>query len=124
MLFEVWGPDGKRKAYTEDASCIYDERTLKSLQSAGHTFKIDGNKAPIASVASIRVVSPRETGENGFAALRKAVTQRTRVKCVDTGKIYSTQSDAAKDLGIDSAQVSDSIKTGKRRSGYLFERVE
>ena len=48
----------------------------------------------------------------------------TRILCVDTGKIYNKQSEAAKDLGIDPAAVSDSLKSGKRRAGYIFERVE
>ena len=48
----------------------------------------------------------------------------TRIRCVDTGKIYNKQSEAAKDLGIDPAAVSDSLKSGKRRAGYIFERVE
>ena len=47
-----------------------------------------------------------------------------QVICVDTGKIYKNQSEAAKDLGIDPAQVSDSIKTGRKRSGYLFQRYD
>ena len=45
------------------------------------------------------------------------------VRCVNTGKIYPNQSAAAKDLHIDPAQVSDSIKTGRPRSGYTFEKV-
>ncbi len=48
----------------------------------------------------------------------------TRILCVDTGKIYNKQSEAAKDLGIDPAAISDSLKSGKRRAGYIFERVE
>lgn len=47
-----------------------------------------------------------------------------QVRCIDTGKVYPNQSAAARDLHIDPAQVSDSIKTGRPRSGYRFERVK
>lgn len=53
-----------------------------------------------------------------------SVKTSKRVRCIETGKIYENQSAAARDLKIDPAQVSDSIKTGRRRSGYTFEKVE
>lgn len=54
----------------------------------------------------------------------KSVPAKSKeVRCLETGKVYKNQSEAAKDLKIDPAQVSDSIKTGRKRSGYTFERV-
>ena len=47
-----------------------------------------------------------------------------KIRCVDNGKVYNKQSEAARDLGIDPAAVSDSLKTGRKRAGYLFERVD
>lgn len=46
------------------------------------------------------------------------------IRCKETGQTWEKQSWAAKELGIDAAQVSDSIKTGKTRSGYTFEKIE
>lgn len=46
------------------------------------------------------------------------------IRCRETGQTWEKQSWAAKELGIDAAQVSDSIKTGKTRSGYTFEKIE
>ncbi|WP_301003131.1 hypothetical protein [uncultured Duncaniella sp.] len=45
------------------------------------------------------------------------------VRCTDTNEVFMNQSVAAKYFGIDPAQVSDSIKTGRKRSGHTFEKV-
>ena len=45
------------------------------------------------------------------------------LECIQTGKLYAKQSHAARDLGIDPAYVSDSIKTGKQHKGYSFRKV-
>lgn len=60
---------------------------------------------------------------NTVAFVQECTSTAAKIRCVTTGKIYDKQSDAARDLGIDPAQVSDSIKTGRIRSGYLFEKV-
>lgn len=46
------------------------------------------------------------------------------VQCIETGETWDKQSKAAKALGIDPAAVSDSLKTGRKRSGYTFQWVE
>lgn len=56
--------------------------------------------------------------------VQSAAKKKTVIRCKETGQIWDKQSHAAKELGIDAAQVSDSIKTGKTRSGYTFERIE
>lgn len=48
---------------------------------------------------------------------------KMKVRCIDTGEIFSKQSEAAKKYGIDPAAVSDSLKTGRKRAGYTFEWV-
>lgn len=49
--------------------------------------------------------------------------KKVMIRCVETGKLYNKQSHAARDLGIDPSAVSDSIKTGRKRKGYTFEKV-
>ena len=58
------------------------------------------------------------------SSVKGAAKKKTVIRCKETGQIWDKQSHAAKELGIDAAQVSDSIKTGKTRSGYTFERIE
>ena len=130
MLFEVWGPDGHCKMTTNDVRCIYDERTLQSMVDYKHTFKLNGKKATKKDVVEFLKSSGvvgHELVPERIDASRDAATPITNtskeVRCVTTGKTYKNQAEAAKDLGIDPAQVSDSIKTGRPRSGYIFEKV-
>lgn len=44
MLFEIIGPDKKKKAYTESEECIPDTKTLLNMKAAGYTFLRDGKK--------------------------------------------------------------------------------
>lgn len=57
------------------------------------------------------------------SATATPATEAKRILCVETGQIFNKQSEAAKALNIDPAQVSDSIKTGRPRSGYTFQKV-
>lgn len=103
MKFQVLDPNGIPKMSTEHESCI-PYRHLKSLEEAGHRFKVDGK-----FVSASKLLQKREV--------------RTYIRCIETGEVFSKQSEAAKHLNIDPAQVSDSLKTGKKRSGYTFERI-
>ena len=143
MLFEVFNADGQRMAHTQQKSCIYPMDTLMAMNSCGWRFKIDGKFVPKtnfrssmeAAIAAAKdddgtTYTPEDTtpAPAPTPATKSEPVKRTRrggkVRCIDTGKVYNSQSEAAKDLKIDPAQVSDSIKTGRPRSGYTFERVE
>lgn len=54
MLFEVLLKD-KVKMSTDQLSCIYDYDMLKSLKTAGYTFKIKGINATIKEVKSLQI---------------------------------------------------------------------
>ena len=142
MLYEVINQDGKVMAGTTYKSCIYPMDLMIRMNDNGWRFRIDGKLVPKTNFkSSMEQAIANAVCEHGTeydpdehkeaAAQPASVTksaQRTRrggkVRCIDNGKIYNSQSEAAKDLKIDPAQVSDSIKTGRPRSGYTFERVE
>lgn len=141
MLFEVFNADGQRMAWTQQKSCIYPMDTLTAMNECGWRFRIDGKLVPKtnfrssmeAAIAAAKdedgtTYTPEDTTPSSTPTVKSEPVKRTRrggkVRCIDTGKIYNSQSEAAKDLKIDPAQVSDSIKTGRPRSGYTFERVE
>lgn len=42
VLFEVFGPDGRRRAFTEHAACIPDNKILRSMYAAGCRPVMDG----------------------------------------------------------------------------------
>lgn len=108
------------KPYSEIAAAA--ETTLEAISENSS----EANNASASDVAhdqhaehpSAAETQPLESAEI------KPEKKLTRILCVDTGKIYNKQSEAAKDLGIDPAAISDSLKSGKRRAGYIFERVE
>lgn len=110
MLFEVIGPDGKCKMCTEYESCIPYEH-LDSMTRAGYIFRLDNKKVSKHQLMTITSISPKSQGR---------ISSRFVIKCIETSKEYATQADAARDMNIDPAQVSDSIKTGRKRSGYTF----
>ena len=108
------------KPYSEIAAAA--ETTLETISEnspkANDVSASDDVDDKSAEHHSVAATQPLESAEI------KPEKKLTRILCVDTGKIYNKQSEAAKDLGIDPAAVSDSLKSGKRRAGYIFERVE
>lgn len=68
--------------------------------------------------------TPKTSDTPKSIATKPSAGKRFVIRCKETGQTWEKQSWAAKELGIDAAQVSDSIKTGKTRSGYTFEKIE
>ena len=117
MTFQIFNSAGNCVLVTEYESCIpYED--LDAMSKAGYKFKIDGKAVPKNAILSTVKCSIDNTSVPQISH-----KYSRQVRCIDTGKIYKNQSEAAKDLSIDPAQVSDSIKTGRPRSGYTFERV-
>ena len=108
------------KPYSEIAAAA--ETTLETI-SENSSEANDVSASDVAHYQYTEHPSAEETQPLESTEI-KPEKKLTRILCVDTGKIYSKQSEAAKDLGIDPAAVSDSLKSGKRRAGYIFERVE
>lgn len=77
--------------------------------------KANAQGKPVNTVKNLSNTKPADTAQS------KSTSKR--VRCIDTGEVFDTQSAAAKHFNIDPAQVSDSIKTGRPRSGYTFEKV-
>ena len=143
MLFKVIGPDGQTKLGTEFVQCIYPEDVLLSMSRCGYKFELNGKRATAKAVSDYvkENMSSSEIEENSeekedsanndvvIDTQEKKPKPETskkvgKIRCVDNGKVYNKQSEAARDLGIDPAAVSDSLKTGRKRAGYLFERVD
>ncbi len=147
-LFEsVRGIDNVTMMSTNCEGCVPYEY-LESQEAAGYKFKVAGKFVKRKEVASAvkkaldegigirrsEVIVEEDAepeihidlaqSEDVTAMNQVPVKKSKEVRCIETGKVYVNQSAAARDLGIDPAQVSDSIKTGRKRSGYTFERVE
>lgn len=133
MKFTVVGPDGKSKMVTWDEVCIPCREQLEDMAKAGYKFYLNKDavkpedvskyyldKTPKGELYSVSRASRSDKVEKVASSSKP---KSRSVKCVETGEVFPTQSAAAKHFGIDPAVVSDSIKLGKKRSGYTFERV-
>ena len=134
---------------TDYESCI-DYQHFDSMAAAGYTFYVAGKKVPKSKVKeAVAEALARGIGVPADKVVINPVTKQPvnddfkidfeydhtstapaenkptskQVRCIETGEVYATQSAAAKALKIDPAQVSDSLKTGRPRSGYTCERV-
>lgn len=119
IVFEVYKPSDMGGMITESPECIpYEE--LDKMYQAGYRFKLNGRAVGKNDIKN-KVNAVLHTGTTVSSNSHKA--GKCFILCVDNGVEYPTQSAAARDLGIDPAQVSDSIKTGRPRSGYTFKKV-
>lgn len=137
MLFEVVrAADNRPMMSTEYESCIPYEH-LTAMSKSGYYFRLDGKKVNANAVRLLQkgnkemdfilpnchVTEENMPDSNNMKVAYKPSTSSKSVRCVDTGEIFKNQAEAARHFKIDPAQVSDSIKTGRPRSGYTFEKV-
>lgn len=119
VVFEVYKPNDMGGMITESPECIpYND--LDKMYQAGYRFKLNGRAVGKNDIKN-KVDAVLHTGTN--VSSNSHEVSKCFILCVDNGVEYPTQSAAARDLGIDPAQVSDSIKTGRPRSGYTFKKV-
>ena len=135
MKFEVVrSSDDHTMMSTEYESCIPYEH-VDSMSQSGYYFRLDGKKISAKAIKllqkdkkEIDVILPNcNTSEAKLSInINKPSETDARpksIRCVDTGEIFKNQAEAARHFNIDPAQVSDSIKTGRPRSGHTFEKV-
>lgn len=118
MLFQIYNRSGKVQMVTESARCMAAE-DLDAMAKNGWYFTLDGKKIKASAIRKM----VGETAPVEDDTPKEVVKYSRKVKCINNNKIYANQAEAARDLNIDPAQVSDSIRTGRPRSGYTFERV-
>lgn len=126
MKFEVIRIADNRVMFSYVGENIpYDANTINVMSGSGYKFKIDGSTVSKGVVLSMIGSNDARQAAPAITKISNNVPTNTskKVRCIETNIIYDSQSAAAKALGIDPAQVSDSIKTGRKRSGYTFERV-
>ena len=123
MKFEVVrSSDDGTMMSTEYKSCIPYEY-VDSMSQSGYYFRLDGKKI---SAKSVKLLQKDESEAKLSIDTNKPSETNSRsksIRCVDTGEIFKNQAEAARHFNIDPAQVSDSIKTGRPRSGHTFEKV-
>lgn len=135
MKFEVVRKcDDKTMMSTECESCIEFEY-LDSQESAGYYFRLDGKKVTAKEVKkrfnyidnnnsnSRSAYDDEPSTKNESSAV--PTTRKVRaIRCINNGKTYKNMSEAGKDLGLDSALISYSLKVNRPTKGYSFEFVD
>lgn len=119
MRFEHIGPDGQCKCVDVHISCI-DIEDCVSQAANGYKFKLDGKAIGITQIKQL----VGYTGKPHTTVVTPADTSTRKVRpicCISNGKVYKNMSEAAKDLGIDSAMISYSLKVGRPTKGYEFK---
>ena len=120
MVFQVIKSDNNQSMMsTETISCIPFEY-LDAMSKGGYYFKLNGKRIPLKDVKNM---NPNISSSTSNYLKADNNVKPKGIRCIDTGEIFKTQSEAARHYNIDPAQVSDSIKTGRPRSGYTFEKV-
>ena len=94
------------------------ENSVEEVESPIADEGVTEEVEPVMNETSKSLNSPKST------PAKASTGKKFVIRCKETGQTWEKQSWAAKQLGIDAAQVSDSIKTGKTRSGYTFEKIE
>lgn len=108
----------------------FNSNTVGAVEEVQVENPVKNVETPITDEAVTEVVEPAmpETPKTPdtpkSTATKPSAGKKFVIRCKETGQTWEKQSWAAKELGIDAAQVSDSIKTGKTRSGYTFEKIE
>ena len=134
MKFEVIRKyDNKTMMCTEDEQCISFE-TLESQESSGYYFKLDGKRISAKELKSRlnyhpAAVQTHTTGNKVASEVSEIAkptsTRKVRsIRCINNNKIYKNMSEAGKDLGLDSALISYSLKVNRPTKGYSFEFIE
>lgn len=128
MRFEAIGPDGKVKFNTCYLECI-EKDTIDRRARAGYKFRLDGK---LISPANLKSLIHQSSSNNltqctssEYTTANDSVKRSVKsIKCLNNNKVYKNMSEAGRDLGIDSALISYSLKVGRPTKGYSFEFVE
>lgn len=132
MKFEVIRKyDNAPMMSTESESCIGFE-FLDSQEKAGYYFKLDGKRITAKELKKKfgykdgqSTKSSESANDNKSAASTPVTTRKVRaIRCINNNKVYANMSEAGKDLGLDSALISYSLKVNRPTKGYSFEFVE
>lgn len=130
MKFEVVRKyDNRPMMSTDNPNCI-GFKYLDAQEASGYYFRIDGKRISGAKIKErFNYQEPVEDSEVSSPTVSTSRTLTARkvkkIRCITNNKIYNNMSAAARDIGIDPAAVSYSMKVGRpTTSGYSFEFVE
>lgn len=125
MKFEVVNKDGQVVMWTDSIDCIPTSDELDVIASSGYRYKIDGK------VVSKSRVNEAVGGTTSTASVLSSTSSKvdiqtkskTKIKCLETGKVYANKSEASRDTHVSDSSIYDSIKLKKSVKGLTFVTV-
>lgn len=148
MKFEVINSNGRCMQTTNHPECV-PYNFLESMANYGYRFRVDGKivskgrvKAAIEESLGIKETAiTSEIAEKEIATVpeivqitvaqsedtsctQKSKRVRGKIICVEDGKEFTSQSDAAEFYQISPMSVSNSVKSGKAVKGHTFKKVD
>ncbi len=145
MLFEVLDLKNNCIMVTEFKECIPDSNTLHQISASGrYKFRLNGKILSINSLVSkisnndidsslgISDMTSMDTAncEHSDDELNAAIdsfaypiTSRT-IYCIETKSLFRSQTDAAKEYGLDPSSISYYMSNGLPYKGYTFKKVK
>ena len=118
------------KAELVEEVAAFSPSTVSAAEEVQVENSVEEVESPIThenvteAVEPVMSETPKTSDNPKSTTIKPSTGKKFVIRCKETGQTWEKQSWAAKELGIDAAQVSDSIKTGKTRSGYTFEKIE
>jgi hypothetical protein len=105
------------------------ETFISNFQNKPEVNHLDGNKLN-NDWSNLQWVTKAENEkhawDNGLNETTRKAASRThskRVKCIETGKVYSSAEEASKYIGLNNQAVSCAIHNGCRAGGYTWRYV-
>jgi len=115
---------------------ISDEKLVRSLDRVINGRKFSGKMLSGPNLSKdVKAIKLSKDGNRKTFSLNELfelrckddvktkVKRSVKIKCVDDGNIFSSETEAAKYYGMHVSSVSDCIHDGKHHCGHAFERL-
>lgn len=114
--------DGKQ--YTERIHRLMADTFMDGLTDDVDIYHADRSRAN-NHLENLRRCTKSETSKRGFLEGNRKGRGQVKVRCKNTGKIYDSIRECAKDLGISQSQICKCVNGAAYKAGGMeFERVE
>jgi hypothetical protein len=119
--------DGKQKS--KQIHRLVAESFIPNFQSKPEVNHLDGDKTNNDWTNlqwATKAENEKHAWDNGLNETTRKAASRThskRVKCIETGKVYSSAEEASKSIGLNNQAVANSIHNSGKSGGFTWRYV-